>query len=235
MKRFNKITILLFIFALFLLPASADIVSSKVKEANVSSKRIEQGSRLNLNLLDNITTKTAMMGDSFNAVLSKDLVVDNTIILPAGSIVRGYVSRIKQPSLPSKSAVLYVTFDHVVTTEGRQLPIEAVLCKIDKLTFDGGIISGGNYSWAFKNNWNNSKLIFSDAINWGEDVGSDVLSGNLKYLTVPVGAIGGMFAGSAYMVGMSLADLFQKGSDVILPVNTNFDILLLNDVDVPVN
>lgn len=209
--------------------------SNRTMQAQVKSKRLVEGTRFHMQMLNDASTLKGVEGDSFDSVLTEDIKVDETVMLPVGTVVRGSLAKINPPRRLSRGALLYVDFDHVVTTEGRQLPISAALCSIKNLNLDGSIIGGGNYGYALKQNVKKSGEIIKNSTDWGISVGEDKLGGYLQYITTPVAFLGGSLGGGVYLIGDSVVDLFRKGQDVTIPKGTNFTIMLLKDLDVPVN
>lgn len=202
--------------------------------ADAKTKRIPAGTKLKLQLLDPVSTVAGYEGDAFNAMLLEDQTSGTNIILPAGSIVRGCISKIKPTRRLSRGAVIYLDFDHVVTPNGRQLPLTLSVYNRANLTMDGGIYGSLGYGDALKKNWAKTVEITKNATQFGIDMGEDAFTGAV-YLTVPVCAAGGAFGGSAYFVGDSIIDLFRRGEDVILNQGTILDVILSNPIDVPIN
>ena len=163
-------------------------------------------------------------------MLKEDQIVNNTVVLPAGSVFRGTINKIIPAKSLSRSAILYVTFDHVVTTTGRQIPVTAGIYNYPNLTVDGGIFEGGNYGWALQQNWSNTKKIVRTTIDWGKGTGD-----NMQYVCVPIGAVGGVIGGAFYLVGDSIVDLFKKGNNVNLAQGQILDIMLTQPIDVPIH
>lgn len=210
-------------------------VQAKPFRADAQTKRIPAGTKLKLQLLDPLNTIAKNPGDSFNAMLLEDQKsTDANIILPAGSIVRGCVSKIKPIRRLSRGAVIYLDFDHVVTPNGRQLPLTLSVYNRVDLTDDGGIYGSKGYGEAVKKNWQTTVSITKNATQFGKDIGSDAFTG-ANYITTPICAVGGAFGGGAYFVGDSIIDLFRKGDDVILNQGTVLDVILTNPIDVPIN
>ena len=214
---------------LFLNTPAFSAVNRTIK-ADIQSIRIPQGTYLKLELIDPVSTKIGNTGDEFNAMLKEDQIVNNTIALPAGSVFRGTINKIVPAKCLSRSAILYVNFDHVVTPTGRQIPVTGGVYNYPDLTVDGGIFEGGNYGWALQQNWSNTKKIVKNTIDWGKGTGD-----NLQYLCVPVGAVGGVVGGAFYLVGDSVVDLFKKGNNVNLAQGQIIDIMLTQPIDVPVH
>lgn len=203
-------------------------------KADAKTKRIPAGTKLKLELIDPIVTNGGQEGDYFSAMLLEDQKDQANVILPAGSVVRGSVSKIVPTKRLSRGAVLYLDFDHVVTPNGRQLPISMSVCNRVDLTMDGGIYGSKGYGEALKKNWVQTVNITKNATKFGYDAGEDAFTGAV-YLTTPICAIGGAFGGGAFLVGDSVADLFRKGLNVMLNQGTVLDVMLLYPIDVPVN
>ena len=137
------------------------VVAKKNKklDAQVESRRIPKGTRLKVKLLDPISTKTSTEGEMFSATLLTDEKINNSMILPAGTLIRGYVLEIKPAKIASIGAVLYLKFDHIVTPSGTQLQIKSALAynneNYAKITVDGGLREQAGYGDALKENWHN--------------------------------------------------------------------------------
>lgn len=227
-----KIKVFILILAIMFF---SSVAQAKPFRADAQTKRIPAGTKLKLQLLDPLNTIAKNPGDSFNAMLMEDQKsTDSNVILPAGSIVRGCVSKIKPIRRLSRGAVIYLDFDHVVTPNGRQLPLTLSVYNRVDLTDDGGIYGSKGYLEAVKKNWQTTVEITKNATQFGKDIGSDAFTG-ANYITTPVCAVGGAFGGGVYFVGDSVIDLFRKGEDVILNQGTVLDVMLTNPIDVPIN
>lgn len=210
--------------------AMAATQDSRTIKADIQAIRIPAGTTLQLEVMDPISTKIGSVGDEFSAMLKEDKLVNGRIALPAGSIIRGTINKITPSKRLSRSAVVYLTFDHVVTPTGRQIPVNAGLYNYAEITLDGGVYQGGNYGYALKQNWVNTKKIFNNTIEWGKGTG-----GNLQYLCVPVGAVGGVIGGGVYYVADDIADLFKKGNNVTIPQGKELAIMLTQPLDIPLH
>lgn len=224
-----KLLILVLAVALF-----ANAASALPFRADARTRRIPAGTKLKLQLIDPLNTVAGSEGDSFSAMLLEDQTSGTSIILPAGSVVRGCISKIKPTKRLSRGATIYLDFDHVVTPNGRQLPLTMSVCNRVDLTLDGGIYGSLGYGEALKKNWAKTVEIAQKSTQFGVDIGEDSFTGAV-YLTAPVCAIGGAFGGGAYLVGDSVIDLFRKGEDVIINQGAILDVMLTNPIDVPVN
>ena len=226
---------ILALFAFVFVFANATYANiNKSFDANVESKRLDVGTCLNLQLVNQINTDNMLIGDSFQAVLKNDLKEGKVLILPKGTLIRGTIADIKQKKRPSKSAVLYLKFDHIVTPNGRQLPFKGSLFNLANLTIDGGVDGGGNYFSELKRNCKSSGEILKTTNEWGFESG-EWLNGYGKIVTCPVAWVGGGIGAFGYLLGDSVADLFKKGKNVNLTKNSTIDVLLTNPIDVPTN
>jgi hypothetical protein len=201
--------------------------------ANAKTKRIPAGTRFQLQLVSPLTSYSGT-GAAFSAVLLRDNVAESDVILPMGSLVRGNVTKIVPAKRMSHGAVLYIDFDHVVTPNGRQLPLSLSMVGRTDLTYDGGLIGSRGYKDAIVEDWHNAVGITKGAVDWGNDTFEDFAGGYLRVITVPVAAIGGGIGGGAYYTYEIFADMIKKGKQVNLPKGTVIEVILDQPVDVPV-
>ena len=113
--------------------------NNRTMKADIQAIRIPAGTTMQLELIEGVSTKVVSVGDEFSAMLKEDKLVNGQIALPAGSVIRGTIDKITPTKRLSRSAIVYMTFDHVVTPTGRQIPINAGLYNYPELTIDGGI------------------------------------------------------------------------------------------------
>jgi len=198
---------------------------------NAKTKRIPAGTKLELKLLNPVGTGMNAVGSSFNAMLLTDQKAEDDVILPMGSIVRGNIRAITPSKRMSKGAILYLEFDHVVTPNGRQLPLTLNIVGRSDITFDGGLTTTRGYSDAWKQTCQKSGQITKNAVSWGEDVTND---SGWKYVVVPFSAAGGAIGSAGYFVYDSIADMIRKGKDVQLNIGEVLNVILVEPVDIPV-
>jgi len=202
-------------------------------KADAKTKRISSGTRFQLEFLQPVATTSGLEGDFFTAALKDELKTDNTVILPQGSVVRGSISTVKTAKRFSRGAMLYLDFDHVVTPNGRQIPLDLSVVKCDdKINYDGGIYNNLGYGEAVKENFDKGVDITKRATKYGLSVG-DGYPG-MQYITTPFCAVGGFFGGAGYWFGQSVADMFRKGKEVIFSKGDVISVQLINPIDVPV-
>ena len=202
-------------------------------KADAKTKRIAAGTRFQIEFLQPVTTSAGNEGDFFTAAMKDELKTNNTVILPQGSVVRGSISSVKTAKRFSRGGMLYLDFDHVVTPNGRQIPLDLSVVKCDeKIYYDGGLYQNLGYGEALKQNYEKGVDITKNATEYGLSVGDS--HPGLQYLTTPFCAIGGFLGGVGYVIGDSVADMFKKGADVIMDKGEVITVQLINPIDVPV-
>ena len=225
-----KLKLFSIILALFL---AVQTVLAAPFNANAKTKRIPAGTKFQLQLLNPLST-ARQTGEPFSAILVTDQTADSDVILPSGSLVRGSIKNIVPSKRMSKGAILYLDFDHIVTPNGRQIPLSLSLVGRTDMTFDGGITTTRGYSDAVKKSWAKTVDITKTATNWGDETFEDFAGGYLRILTVPISAIAGGIAGGAYTVGADIYALFARGKDVNLRANEQLNVILVEPIDIPV-
>ena len=225
MKKIFAILLMLFFTAM-------NVGFAGTFKADARTKRIAAGTQLILEFLQPVSTSSCAEGDSFTAALKNELKTDNTIILPAGSLVRGSIFNVKNSQRFSRGAKLYLDFDHVVTPNGRQIPLDMAIVSYDKIYYDGGLYKNLGYGEAVKENLDKGIDITKRSANYGLSVGDD--HPGLQYITTPFCAVGGFIGGVGYLIGDSIADMFRKGKDVYINKGESMTVRLVNPIDVPV-
>lgn len=219
------------ILALFLTQSA---LAAAPFNANAKTKRITAGTKFELKLMNPVSTSTNLEGQEFQAILLTDQRQDNDVILPMGSLIRGSIKKIVPAKKLSKGAILYLDFDHVVTPNGRQIPLSLSIIGRSDMTYDGGIAASQGYKQAVKENWDKTVDITKSATNWGDETFEDFAGGYLRILTVPVSALAGGIAGGFYTVGADIYALFARGKDVNLKCNERMNVILVEPIDIPV-
>ncbi len=216
--------------ALLALVLAAQVAMAEPFNANAKTKRIPAGTTLSLKMLTPINTGYNTKGTSFTAMLMTDQKSNDDVILPMGSIVRGDIKEITPAKRLSKGPILYLDFDHVVTPNGRQLPLSLTIVGRADMTNDGGITTTKGYWDAWKKTCKKSGDITKNSIEWGKNV----TDSGWQYVLVPVAAFGGVFGTAGYFVYDSIADVIRLGKDVQIQSNEILNVILTEPVDVPV-
>lgn len=202
--------------------------------ADMDGINIPYGTKLELSMAENITTKSISQGDMFQAYLTKDIYVNNKLILPSKTIFRGRVSNMTPSRCLSRPAKLTLNLDHLVTKYGNQLSLNSgIASNFDYvLKADGSLTTNGNYFKATGADLKKSGEILPKTVKWGATAGDNLFKG-AKIIFVPITAIAGTVATAGSGVYNIVANLFEHGDEVIIKKGTVFNIILLSKLDVP--
>ena len=221
--------LLTILIAMFLVSNTAFAGAFK---ADARTKRIPAGTVFKLEFLQPVSTFSGCEGDSFVATMKNELSTGTNVILPSGSVVRGSVAKVNTAKRFSRGAKLYLDFDHIVTPNGRQIPLDLAVCQFENIYFDGSLYKNLGYGEAVQKNYERAVEITKNSTNYGLKAGES--APGIQYLTTPFCAAGGFIGGVGYWVGDSIADMFRKGQDVYINKGDVLTVKLLNPIDVPV-
>jgi len=227
MKNINVLIISILVFCL-----SLGSVLAGPFNATAKTKRIPAGTTFQLEFLQPVSTFSGSSGDSFVATLLNEQISGSSIVLPAGTVVRGSIAEVKSAKYFSRGAKLYLDFDHVVTPTGRQIPLDMAVAQFDRIFYDGGLYKNLGYGEAVKANYDRAAEITKNATEYGKKAGES--APGIQYLTTPLCAIGGFLGGAGYFIGDSVADMFRKGQDVYINTGDIMNVKLVNPIDIPV-
>ncbi len=101
-------------------------------EPTTVSVTIPKGTSLALAFVQPLTSETAAVGDAVTAQLRSPIIVGDRVAFPAGSQVEGRVSDVKSAKKGFKDTggALAVSFDRIVTPDGRSVSIAAGFTKL---------------------------------------------------------------------------------------------------------
>ncbi|MBR1908605.1 hypothetical protein IJ818_06685 [bacterium] len=227
-----KTKLLTILTGLFFLVSAISVQADTVYKSKAETKRIPRGTKFQIQLQEPVSTRTSQVDDYFSAILLNDEKTQTNVILPAGSLIRGSISKITPARRLSRGAVLYLDFDHIVTPRGRQMPLDMAVYATMKTTYDGGLYEKMGYGEALQDNWDKTKDITTNSVDFALDANVPTA---VKFVTTPFCALGGAIGGGAYLIGDSIADLFKKGADVTFNQGDILTVVLTNAIDVPVN
>jgi hypothetical protein len=91
-----------------------------------SKSAIPAGQEIDVRLEKELTSDTAQVEDRFEATTAVDLYQGNTVLIPAGSVMRGVVSSVNRASRTDRKGSMTVAFDQV-TVSGRSYPMRGTV------------------------------------------------------------------------------------------------------------
>ena len=166
-----------------------------------------------------ISSENAYQGQTFTLALASDFYYNGSLIAPAGSSIVGNVIEVNKAKRGSMNGKLCVRFNQIVTPNGLQIPISAVI-----KTDDGsGVLVGGTKLDVAKNYGKNAVI--------GSAAGavSGVVFGALAGSNVGRGAALGTAVGAG---GSLVKSVWDKGNNVSIPAGASFDIVLTQPITV---
>ena len=99
-------------------------------EVNTTQRgAIPAGQELDVRLQAPLSSETATAEQRFEAVTAVDVTQDGTVLIPAGSAVRGVVTDVKRPGRIDRVGSLTLSFDQM-TVRGRNYPIRAMATNV---------------------------------------------------------------------------------------------------------
>ncbi len=202
--------------------------------ADINGINIPYGTKLQLTMAQNVTTLQAAQGDMFKAYLSRDLYVNNKLVLPKNTIFRGTVSDIKYSKSLSRPASITLIPDHLVAKNGSQVPINSGISTNFQyiLKPDGSLTTNGNYFRAVARDVKKAGQIVPRTIKWGQTSDDNLFKG-AKFVFVPLAVVGGSVACVGSSVYSTVADLFKRGDEIIIKKGAVFDIIILSNLEIP--
>ena len=196
--RFMKTEIFAFIILFFASFISADAQSIY---------ELPAGTLMRASMDNEINSKVASVNDTFTATLAAPVRIQDTVLLPIGTVIEGRVTRVKRASSGGKSGILEVSFQMLRMANGTKREIEGVLV-------------------------NELKSESSSSTNALMVLGSTALGGIIGTVSkVESGALIGAGVGAGAGTG---AALLRKGKDVSIKADEEFEIKLTKIVNLPV-
>lgn len=181
---------------------------------------IPEGTRIYLQLNNNVSTSLSREGDPFKAIVTQPVYAGDRMIIPKGSVVSGSISHILRPGrLLKGKAALTLLFQSIDIPGHGELPIVASLAGVDG-EGNKGISSEGTVKGEGSE---------------GRDIGR-VLTPGIVGAGIGVLAGGGKGAGIGAGVGatIGLATIFSsRGKEIVMKRGSTLDINLNKPLSIP--
>lgn len=192
------------------------------KEDDLFTGKIESLERkdiINMTVSQVLDSSISVEGDEFFAEVTSDVYGDKGVIIPKGTVAHGRLDSTTEPKRLGKEASLTLSFDYLVTPDGREIPIEG------KMTTKLHPIAAG------------AKIVAQDlgytvvggavgglaALNW---LGLEAAIASQGYTLAGGAAIGGV-------AGLGMA-LIRKGNHVLIAPGDEIKVKINTKVDLPV-
>jgi type IV secretion system protein VirB10 len=192
-------------------PRALDVDPSKIMPAVV----VPAGTVIPIKLTNRITTKNAKDGDGIYGKTAFPVTVNNQIVIPEGSNVRGKITEIRRPGRVKGKAALALNFQTLILPSGITLPIYTSL---------GGAGGAGERKGEATIQGDSSKTDDAKTIGTGTVEGGLIGVIANKGKGAAVGGAGGAAVGTA-------AVLLTRGKDLVLEPGTTIEIVLDRPVE----
>ena len=168
---------------------------------------LEAGTKIRVQMDNEINSEVSSMGDTFTTVVAEPIVIRDVVVLPAGTIIEGRVTKVIRAEAGGKKGEMEVKFETIRFADGVKRNIEGILVNDLKAGSSSkiGILS----------------VIAGTAL--GALIGAVSKADNGALIGAGVGA----------GVGTSVA-LLQKGKNVRIKTDEKFEIKLTKNVTLPV-
>lgn len=177
-----------------------------------------KGTELVIRLSETLATHRNQEGDRFRAEVIRALIVDGVEVVPAGSRLIGEIIHLKRPGRIRGRAEMNVVFRRLELPDRSAVPIEATVKAIEPRRSEDVDEEEGTIEAAGEKG--------EDARQVGTSAGIGALIGIMAGGGAKVGAAVGAVGGLAGV-------LATRGSDLVLPTETELVIQLREDVAVP--
>lgn len=193
------------VFAYFSLLFASFTFSADAQTVSVYD--IAAGTKIVVQMDNEINSKVSSANDTFTATLAEPLLVRDVVVLPIGTVIEGKITNVKRASAGGRNGKINVSFETLRLPDGTKRVIEGVLAKE---------LEAAGSSTKF------SALTIVGATAVGGIVGAVSKASNGTLIGAGIGA----GAGAAFA-------LLQKGRDVRLRADEKFEIKLTKNVTLP--
>jgi hypothetical protein len=205
-------------------PAAAPAQAAPAQPVVASSHTltIPAGTRVPLALKQAISTKTAKEGDPVYCETTFPFVVDDRIVIPAGTYIQGKITRIQRAGRVKGRAELLMHFTSMIYPSGYTVMLPG---------------SVDNMPGAEKTTVKDSEGTVRQDSEKGKDVGT--VAGTATTGAVIGGLAGGgkglgIGAAAGGLTGLAIA-MLTRGSDVRLPPGTSVEMIIQREVTLDAN
>lgn len=193
-------------------PGQSELFTGKIETLNRKDV-------INMTVSQVLDSSVSLEGDEFFAEVTSDVYGDKGIIIPKGTIAHGRLDGIENAKRMGRAATMTLSFDYLVTPDGREIPIEGrmttklhpvaetakIMAQDVGYTIGGGAVGG---------------LMALQWLGWEAAIASH------GYTIAGGAAIGGA-------IGLGAA-LIRKGHEVMIAPGDQIKVKINTAVDLPV-
>ena len=166
-----------------------------------------------------INSASMQTGQNVTLALGSDFYYGGNLVAPAGSSVTGTVVEVSSAKHGNLNAKLLIRFTQIITPYGVQIPISAVI----KTDDNSGVLRGGTGADVAK--------------EYGKDLAVGAAAGALAGVIISPLAGGSIGRGTALAPAVGaggglVKGIWDKGSDIEIPVNSSVQLVLTQPITV---
>ena len=192
------------------------------KEDDLFTGKIESLERkdiINMTVSQVLDSSISVEGDEFFAEVTSDVYGDKGVIIPKGTVAHGRLDSTTEPKRLGKEASLTLSFDYLVTPDGREIPIEGKMTTKIHPIAAGAKIAAQDLGYTVVG----GAVGGLAALNW---LGLEAAIASQGYTLAGGAAIGGV-------AGLGMA-LIRKGNHVLIAPGDEIKVKINTKVDLPV-
>lgn len=192
------------------------------KEDDLFTGKIESLERkdiINMTVSQVLDSSISVEGDEFFAEVTSDVYGDKGVIIPKGTVAHGRLDSTTEPKRLGKEASLTLSFDYLVTPDGREIPIEGKMTTKLHPIAAGAKIAAQDLGYTVVG----GAVGGLAALNW---LGLEAAIASQGYTLAGGAAIGGV-------AGLGIA-LIRKGNHVLIAPGDEIKVKINTKVDLPV-
>lgn len=192
------------------------------KQDEIFTGKIETLNRkeiINMTVSQVLDSSFSIEGDEFFAEVTDDVYGNKGIVIPKGSLAHGKLSNTTAPGRFGKEATMDLTFDYLVTPDGREIPIEgSMTTKLHPIS-QGAKVVAQDLGYTVAGGAVGGLM----ALNW---MGLGAAIASQGYTIAGGAAVGGV-------AGLTVA-LIRKGNHVLIAPGDEIKVRINTPLDLPV-
>ena len=215
--RYLSLCAILLLSAAQMMPAQeAQAAAAPAAAADKPMYRLDPGTKIPLNLINSISTKSAAPGDRVYLETAFPILANGKIVIPPGSYVAGTVTNVKRAGKVKGRAEIFLRFDSLTLPNGTTRDFRGSISNLDGTNSEQIDRSDGEGKVKGDSGKTDDAVKVGEAASWGAMIGG--VAGRSGTST-GIGAAAGAAAGLA-------AVLFSRGPDAVLERGTTIEMVL---------
>lgn len=166
---------------------------------------------LEVEFLDGLSSETNQVGDTFRTSVTRDVLQDGRVVIPAGSSVLGSVTAVTPAKKIGGQASIELRFDRIELLSGETMPVQATLTEVGKSqagkdtgTIGGSAVGGAVLGRLLSKKDKGKGTVVGAAV--GAAVGTAIAAGNKNDpVEIPEGTISNLSLDTSLDVALRVA------------------------------